>query len=121
MGMARDLHDGLLQSLTGVSVQLEMVNRQITVTDDGRGFPFRGHYDLPALTTMNLGLMTLKERIVPLGGSLAIDSTEAGARLHISLPLARSGTRSLCVRWELTTSLESLRPCVPAFTRRGGI
>ena len=74
-------------------VELGVADTQvcITVADDGCGFPFRGHYDLAALTTLNLGPVTLKERIASLGGSLVIDSSDTGARLHITLPLARPG------------------------------
>lgn len=61
---------------------------RISVTDNGRGFPFRGQYDLASLTAMNEGPATLKERVQALGGGLLIDSTESGAHLDISLPLA---------------------------------
>jgi len=59
---------------------------EISVADNGRGFPFRGRYDLQALTTLGLGPATLKERVSGLGGELTIDSTERGSRLQISLP-----------------------------------
>jgi two-component system NarL family sensor kinase len=61
---------------------------RITVTDDGRGFPFRGCYDLSALISLQLGPTTLRDRIASLGGSLLLDSTPAGAHLDILLPLA---------------------------------
>jgi signal transduction histidine kinase len=72
-----------------VAVQQNQV--RIRVTDDGRGFRFRGHYDQAALTDMKLGPVTLKERIAVLHGSLAIDSDESGAGLEITLPLAPPG------------------------------
>jgi signal transduction histidine kinase len=62
----------------------------IVVADDGRGFPFRGRYDLAALTKSALGPASLKARIVSLQGKLMIDSTECGTRLEFTLPL-RSG------------------------------
>lgn len=64
---------------------------RITVADNGRGFPFRGHYGHAALTAMRLGPVTLRERVESLGGSLTIDSTEAGACLDITVPLIRPG------------------------------
>jgi signal transduction histidine kinase len=76
-----------------VDLSVDNTRVRIIVADDGRGFPFHGQYDLAALTTMNLGPTTLKERIMALGGYLVIDSTEAGACLHISLPLTQSGAR----------------------------
>ena len=59
----------------------------ITVTDDGRGFPFRGRYDLAALALMHQGPVSLKERVALLDGELMIDSSASGARLEITLPL----------------------------------
>jgi signal transduction histidine kinase len=59
---------------------------RITVADNGRGFSFRGHYDHSTLMERNLGPVTLKGRVKSLAGTLAIDSSEAGARLEISLP-----------------------------------
>lgn len=62
----------------------------IAVADNGRGFPFRGRYDLRALDAMGAGPRSLKERVTALGGTLELESTEEGARLEISLPLAES-------------------------------
>jgi signal transduction histidine kinase len=70
---------------------VEETQVRITVADDGHGFPFQGRYDLPLLHAKGLGPKTLKERIAALEGSLAIDSTEAGARLDIILPRQRHG------------------------------
>ena len=66
---------------------------RVIVADDGRGFRFHGHYDHATLAEMKLGPVTLKERIVSLGGSLSIDSSESGARLEIVLPVARAEDR----------------------------
>lgn len=64
----------------------------ITVTDDGRGFPFTGRYDYEELNRRKLGPVSLKERISALGGSLAIDSNPGLTRLEMRLP-ARGGSR----------------------------
>ena len=61
---------------------------RISVADNGRGFSFRGTYDLAALQQMQAGPVTLKERVSALGGGLVISSSEAGARLDITLPLS---------------------------------
>ncbi|MCE5264457.1 MAG: histidine kinase, partial [Deltaproteobacteria bacterium] len=63
----------------------------ITVEDDGTGFPFHGRYDHAALTALNIGPATLKERIASLRGSLTIESTPGGARLEITIPLSGKG------------------------------
>ena len=58
-----------------VTVALWDGQLRITVADDGVGFRFRGHYDHVALTVLNLGPVSLRERIAGLGGALSIDST----------------------------------------------
>jgi signal transduction histidine kinase len=63
----------------------------IVVSDNGRGFPFKGRYDHSTLAAQRLGPVTLRERAAALGGSLTLESTEAGARLEISLPLGAPG------------------------------
>ena len=78
-------------SAVGVTLNAENEHVRILVHDNGRGFPFRGFYDHAKLTEMKLGPVALKGRIASLGGSLAINSTDAGARLDIRLPLARPG------------------------------
>ena len=72
-----------------VCVALARVNGviQVVVTDNGRGFPFAGEYDDVALTALQRGPVMLKERVKSLGGTLAIRSTSAGARLDIMVPL----------------------------------
>jgi signal transduction histidine kinase len=60
---------------------------RITVADDGRGFPFRGRYDQAALAAMESGPVSLRKRVAALGGSLSLDSSDAGTRLDIRLPV----------------------------------
>lgn len=60
----------------------------ITVTDDGRGFPFRGRYADTALAELDVGPKSLRERVAALRGSLTIDSSPAGASVGIVLPPA---------------------------------
>jgi signal transduction histidine kinase len=69
-----------------VEVSREGQGLRITVTDDGRGFAFRGHYDHEELNRQKLGPVSLKERIATLGGSLAIDSFPGLTRLEVNLP-----------------------------------
>jgi signal transduction histidine kinase len=60
---------------------------RIVVSDNGSGFSFRGRHDQSALARMNLGPVTLRERVASLGGSLAIESGDTGACLEIALPI----------------------------------
>ena len=59
-----------------------------TVADDGAGFRFRGRHDHATLGALNLGPVSLLERIAARGGSLSIDSSDSGASLSITLPLS---------------------------------
>lgn len=64
---------------------------EITVADNGRGFPFHGRYDLKALDTMNIGPASLRHRVRSLGGDLVIDSTPSGSRVEMVLPMPGPG------------------------------
>jgi signal transduction histidine kinase len=72
-------------------VGLQDNHMNITVTDNGHGFPFRGRYDHDTLTAMKRGPITLRERTTSLGGRLTIDSTDTGTQLEITIPLAPTG------------------------------
>lgn len=58
----------------------------ITVTDDGRGFPFEGRYADRALAELDLGPKSLRERVAALRGSLTVESGPAGASVGMLLP-----------------------------------
>lgn len=82
---------------TAVRVEIGSLDSQLSVavSDNGRGFNFRGHYNLAALNALNVGPVMLKERVASLGGAMAIDSTDCGARVEIYLPLAGNGGNSV--------------------------
>ena len=75
-------------SVVKVDLQADADNARITVSDNGCGFPFRGHFNDAALTTLGLGPVVIKSRVAALGGALNIDSSESGARLEVTLPLS---------------------------------
>jgi PAS domain S-box-containing protein len=78
-------------SVVEVDLQADDQIVRVTVSDNGRGFPFRGHYDDAALTSTGLGPAIIKSRVASLGGTLNIDSSESGARLEVTLPLSSPG------------------------------
>ncbi|HKO59275.1 MAG TPA: ATP-binding protein [Thermoanaerobaculia bacterium] len=78
-------------SLAVVSVALRNGLIDIRVADDGRGFAFSGRHDLDALERRGLGPRTLKERIRALGGSLIVESSNGGASIEVSIPVAEEG------------------------------
>jgi signal transduction histidine kinase len=66
---------------------------RLVVSDDGRGFPFRGRLEHEALVASNAGPLSLRERVVAAGGTLAVESDSRGSRVEIILPaiIIRSG------------------------------
>jgi signal transduction histidine kinase len=59
---------------------------QITIADDGCGFPFRGRYDLAKLSEKQVGPRSLRERVKGLRGSLVLTSELSGSQIDINLP-----------------------------------
>jgi signal transduction histidine kinase len=68
-----------------VSVEGTSGELRVIVTDDGRGFPFRGRYNHAALVEGHTGPKSLVERVTALGGEMSIESSEAGARVEFKL------------------------------------
>jgi signal transduction histidine kinase len=64
----------------------------IVVADDGRGFGFEGRHDRGTLVQMNACPASLRDRLESLGGNLTVESSRAGTRVEISLPLVTAGT-----------------------------
>jgi signal transduction histidine kinase len=60
----------------------------IHITDDGKGFPFQGTYDLDQLHAMDRGPLTVKERVAELRGQLTLTSAETGTDISIVIPFA---------------------------------
>jgi len=88
------VHEAIVNALkhgkpTHVSADLHLVGDvlKITVTDDGRGFPFAGRRDRAALVAANAGPVSLRERAESLGGEIVVESSANGARVELSIPL----------------------------------
>lgn len=80
---ARHAHASRVEvRLTGSADQI-----YIEVADNGRGFPFRGRYDLAALIERNLGPVSLRERLCALRGDLVLESWDTGSRLEMRITL----------------------------------
>jgi signal transduction histidine kinase len=65
---------------------------RIAISDDGCGFSFTGRYDDAALAALELGPVTLRERLGRLGGSIEVDSSPGATRLGITVPIRPNGT-----------------------------
>ncbi|MDX1583262.1 MAG: histidine kinase [Thermoanaerobaculia bacterium] len=70
-----------------VSGRVEDHSLRLTVRDDGKGFPFKGEFDLRDLQEIPSAPETLRERIERVGGELTILSTEQGSTLSMRIPL----------------------------------
>jgi len=63
---------------------------QLTVEDDGKGFPFSGKLSQSELEAAGKGPATIRERVRLLEGELTVESNPGhGARLEIRIPPAR--------------------------------
>ena len=82
-------------SLISVDVAAGPGEVGLRIRDDGCGFPFHGEFDLQALSAMNQGPLTLRERVAALRGNLQLRTGEAGTELSITLPLAPAPTTEI--------------------------
>ncbi len=78
-----------------VRLGLRSGNFQLSVEDDGRGFPFSGRMSEAQLESSGKGPAVIRERVRLLAGELAIESTPGhGARLEVRIPpMVKSGIR----------------------------
>jgi signal transduction histidine kinase len=74
-------------TLAQVGLKVDGDQLRILLADNGRGFPFQGRFDLAALALLHQGPASLKQRVASLDGELIVESSAAGARLEIALPL----------------------------------
>jgi len=78
-------------SLVEVRLHTADSRMSIEVKDNGTGFPFHGRVDLAAIREQGIGPATLADRVASLNGDLAVESSDHGARLEITVPLGWSG------------------------------
>lgn len=63
----------------------------VSISDNGRGFPFQGRYSGDDLARLHLGPKSLQERVRAISGSsLTLESAPGGAELTVVLPLDRA-------------------------------
>ena len=70
-----------------VKVENEEDHVNLTITDDGKGFPFAGSMGMEELEKQHIGPSSIKRRVRLLDGDLQIDSAPGnGARLQVRFP-----------------------------------
>ena len=81
-------HSGARHALVRLGCNRDRWN--LTVEDDGKGFPFAGRYNQQQMEEIGKGPMIIKERVRLIAGELTVESSPGqGARLEITVP--RSG------------------------------
>jgi signal transduction histidine kinase len=93
-GVRMMFHEAIVNALkhghpSRVTVAVDVADGRLvlTITDDGRGFPFHGRMEHEALVRDDIGPVSLRDRVEALGGRLSIDSSPRGSRVELSLPL----------------------------------
>lgn len=89
------IHEAVINALkhahpsrVSVAVQAEDAGQlRILVTNDGKGFPFTGRLEHDALVRSDAGPLSLRDRVVALGGRMAVESGPSGACVEILLPM----------------------------------
>ena len=78
-------HSGARHVLVRLGCSRDQWN--LTIEDDGRGFPFAGRLDHDQMESVGKGPMIIKERVRLIAGELTVESTPGkGTRLEITLP-----------------------------------
>jgi signal transduction histidine kinase len=61
---------------------------EITIEDNGAGFPFAGCFTLEELDSLRMGPISIKQRVKMLSGQLTVDSKPGhGAKLELRIPV----------------------------------
>jgi signal transduction histidine kinase len=76
-----------------VRIRTDRDDAVVFVSNDGKGFPFKGRYTLAELQAIERGPVSLKERIALLGGEMILDSRENGTELLMRIPRAEVDRR----------------------------
>jgi two-component system nitrate/nitrite sensor histidine kinase NarX len=78
-------HSGARHALVRLGSSPEKWN--LTMEDDGKGFPFAGRYNQSQMEEAGKGPMIIKERVRLIAGELTVESNPGqGTRLEISVP-----------------------------------
>jgi len=78
-------HSGARHALVRLASNGDKWN--LTVEDDGKGFPFAGRYNQQEMEEAGKGPMIIKERVGLIAGELTIESTPGqGSRVEVIVP-----------------------------------
>jgi len=78
-------HSEARHALVRLGSTLEQWN--LTLEDDGKGFPFTGRYNMQQMKDAGIGPMIIMERVSLIGGELTVESNPGqGTRLEVTVP-----------------------------------
>lgn len=77
-----------------ISAVLRDNHLRLVIEDDGRGFPFQGHYTGEECQRLRIGPQSLARRVGKLGGTMTIGPGEPGARIRVEIPILSQAARS---------------------------
>lgn len=87
-------HSGARHALVRLASNKDKWN--LTIEDDGKGFPFEGRYNRRQMEDAGTGPMIIRERVSLIAGELTIESTPGqGARLEVMVPRNGDGQHEL--------------------------
>ncbi len=89
------VHEAVINALkhgqpSRVSVEVDAPSEKtlrVTVVNDGRSFPFSGRLTHDQLLAAGIGPVSLRERIMSIGGAMTIESTPVGTRVEMIVPV----------------------------------
>jgi signal transduction histidine kinase len=83
-------HSGARHALVRLGSSRDRWN--LTLEDDGKGFPFSGRFNREQMEEMGRGPMIIKERVRLLAGELTVESNPGqGTRLEVTVPRGGDG------------------------------
>jgi two-component system CheB/CheR fusion protein len=101
IALFRVIQEGLnnIHRHSGAKVaQIEVMKRNssllLRISDDGHGMKASKPKRFKTTTTLGVGLLGMRERLVQLGGSLSIDSTSLGTTIEAEVPLEPNQPRN---------------------------
>jgi signal transduction histidine kinase len=87
-------HSGARHALVRLASSQDRWN--LTVEDDGKGFPFAGRFSQEQMEQLGRGPTVIKERVRLIAGELTVESTPGqGTRLEVTVPRGGDTTHAL--------------------------
>jgi signal transduction histidine kinase len=77
-------------TMVTVAAEVRGDHLDVTIGDNGTGFPVKGRWTLDELKTLNLGPVMLRERVQAVRGNMVLESKANASVISVSLPLKKA-------------------------------